>query len=389
MTSQRGASATDALRVTHIVFDFDGGGMESLVAEMAARFSGSSVHVSLITLSGRVGRLGGVTRDRFDQFHVLRPRSGASMLWPRGVARAIRATRADVVHLHSGCWYKGARAARLAGVRRVIYTEHGREHDDPPFQQWLDRRAAAHTDVVVAVSQRLAGYLVEDVGIESRKVITVHNGVNTSLFTPGPASSDLRATLNIPAESFVIGSVGRLEPVKAYDRVLEAVAHVRDALPRPFVVVLIGDGSERQALQEHAQRLGLADVVRLPGWMSNPVDAYRLLDVFVLPSRSEGQSVSLMEAMACGVAPLVTDVGANGEMLGSEFRRLVVDANPGRVVDAIADALRTIATRELGSGTLRDEMRRRAVEHYSSQRMMTEYEQLYRADGRTPPTVPL
>src|SRR5262245_20434140 len=104
------------VNVTHVVFDFNGGGLETLVAELARRFQGSSVRLSLISLSGRAGRLGELTRDRFHHFHAIRPRRVVSMAMPIGLARAIRETRADVVHVHTGSWYKGAKAARLAGV---------------------------------------------------------------------------------------------------------------------------------------------------------------------------------------------------------------------------------------------------------------------------------
>ena len=368
------------IRVTHVVFDFNGGGLESLVAEMGARFRGSAVRVSLITLSGRIGRLGALTRDRFDQFEVLRPRPGLSMIWPTGIARAIRKTAPDVVHLHSGAWYKPARAARLAGVRRVIFTEHGREHDDPPLRQWLDRRAARYTDVVVAVSDRLARYLVNNVGIDAGRVTTIHSGVDTALFAPGPAPESLRQRLEIPEGAIVVGSVGRLELVKAHERLLDAVAQLRDRLAQPVVVVICGDGSRRDALLQHAAQLGIADLLRLPGWLDNPVQAYRLFDLFVLPSRSEGQSLSLMEAMACGVPAVVTDVGANAEMLGPNFRNQVVPSEPG---GALADAIVATLTKAQSSNEMSSKLRRRALDHYSLDRMVRQYELLYRAVGVT------
>jgi glycosyltransferase involved in cell wall biosynthesis len=372
--------AQPTIRVTHVVFDFNGGGLESLVAEMAARFRDSPVRVSLITLSGRIGRLGELTRDRFDQFEVVKPQRGLSMLWPRGIARAIRRTSPDVVHLHSGAWFKPAWAARLAGVPRVIFTEHGREHDDPPLRQWLDRRAARFTDVVVAVSERLAAYLVNTVGIDAARITTVHNGVDTVLFSPGPAPESLRRRLEIPEGTAVIGSVGRLESVKAHERLLDAAAQLRPRLARPIVVVICGDGSRRDALLEHAAQLGISDMLRLPGWLNDPVQAYRLFDVFALPSRSEGQSLSLMEAMACGVPAVVTDVGANAELLGPDFRAYVVPSDPG---NALADAIAVALKNAEQSGEAGAKLRQRAIDHYSLDRMVQQYEALYRGASRT------
>lgn len=364
------------IRVTQVVFDFEGGGLETLVAAMARQWRGSDVHLSLVTLGGRVGRLGAAVRDCFHGYEVVSPTRVASLALPVSVARAIRRTRPDVVHIHSGCWLKGARAARLAGVRRVVFTEHGREHDDPWLRRFIDRRAAATTDTVVTVSNRLARYMADRVGIDPAKIQTIHNGVDTSRFAPGSASAELRTALSIPADALVIGSAGRLETVKAYDRLLDAVARLRPKIGRPIVLVIAGDGTQRDALMAHARALGIADGVRLPGWIDDPVGFYRLLDIFVLSSVSEGQSVSLMEAMACGIAPVVTDVGSNAEMLGSALTRHVVRSGDAEQMVAALHAVAVDDDRRTNTGAL---VRRRAVEMYSIEQMTAQYERLYRS----------
>lgn len=364
------------MRVTHVVFDFNGGGMETLVADMAARFRGTDFRVSLITLSGRTGRLGEATRDRFDQFHVLAPQGIRSLLRPAALARTIRQTGADVVHVHSGSWLEGARAARMAGVARVVLTEHGREHFDTRKARFLDRYASRSADRVVAVSARLEQYLVEQVGIQRSKLITIANGVDTAKFAPGPPSASLRASLGLPATGLTVGSIGRLEEVKAYHRILEAVFLLKDRLPPDFRVVIFGDGAERERLQRMTEQFQISHLVRFPGWTDHVVDAYRLLDVFVLPSLSEGLSVSLMEAMACGVAPVVSDVGGNPEVLGPTLTEQVLSSAPAG--HELADAIwRTIVPDKLAG--VGEAARRRATEHYSLDLMMNNYERLYRS----------
>jgi hypothetical protein len=129
------------MHVAHVILDLQGGGMESLVATMGARFAGTDVSMSVLTLSGRVGHVGSGALRHFHSFRVVRPQSGISMLRPSAVARALREMRPDVVHVHSGCWYKGVAAARFAGIPRVVYTEHGREHKETRLGLWLARRA--------------------------------------------------------------------------------------------------------------------------------------------------------------------------------------------------------------------------------------------------------
>lgn len=365
------------VRVTHVVFDLDGGGLETLVGEMARCTAGSPVVTSIITLSGRVGRVGAAAREQVDQFHVVRPVPLASMALPLGLARAIRRTRADVVHLHSGAWYKPVRAARLARVKRVVFTEHGREHFDPPLLKWLDRRAARRTDAVVAVSDRLARYLREDVGIAPELVRTIPNGIDIDRFAPGPAPDALRARLALPRTADVVGSVGRLEPVKAYDRLLDAYAALRCRRDgaAPVYLVLCGDGSQRGALERRATELGIADGVRFTGWTDRALDFYRLFDVFALTSRSEGVSVSLIEAMACTAAPVVTDVGANAEVVGPELADQVV---PGWDARAFADALDRALRGQGQERSLGGRARLRVAGRHSLSGMLAAYEQLYR-----------
>ncbi len=369
------ADAGAPIRVTQIVFDLEGGGMESLVAAMAERWKGTNVRISVITLSGRVGRVGEKVRPLVEQFHVLRLTPGLSMIWPQGLVRALQETRPDVVHLHTGAWLKGAYAARLAGVPRVVYTEHGREHNDPGLTRLQDHFASRMTDRVVAVSERLRGYMVRAIGVRADKVVKIGNGVDTELFTPGEADPSLRAALKIPDGALVLGSVGRLEPVKAYVRLVAAYAELRRVdFGRPLILVIFGDGSDRPEIEREIDRLGVRDGVRLPGWTGKPVEGYRLFDVFAMTSKSEGMSVSLMEAMACGVCPVVTDVGSNAEVLGPSLRDHVV---PNGDVAQFANTVRRVLESPSTLKQTGELARRYAHEKHSISRMIREYEDLY------------
>jgi glycosyltransferase involved in cell wall biosynthesis len=364
-------------RVTHVVWDLHAGGLESLVAALARRFAASgTVRTSVVTLSGREGRIGERIRPALEEIRVARMIPRLSMLRPAGLAREIRLTRADVVHLHSGSWYKGVRAARLAGVPRVIYTEHGREHHDPVFGRWLDRLASRRTDVVVAVSERLRRYLASVVGVDEQRIVTIVNGVDTELFQPGPPPEDLRSRLDIPQEAAVVGSVGRFDPVKDYGRLIEAVGLIRreGRLNRPIALVLCGDGPERAALTAWVAELGLSDIVRLPGWTDTPEAYYRLFDVFGLSSVMEGASVSLLEAMASGTAPVVTDVGANAALLGPRLASQVV---PPGDINALVEVLSATLASPERRRAVGAESRRRVVAEYGLDRMADRYEEFY------------
>src|SRR2546429_2208560 len=97
-----------------------------------------------------------------------------SLVRPAALAAAIQDIRPDVVHTHSGCWYKVARASRLAGVP-LVYTEHGRPYPDPWLHRFIDRRAARLTDRVIAVSRSLGDYLIERLKIPAERVDVITN----------------------------------------------------------------------------------------------------------------------------------------------------------------------------------------------------------------------
>lgn len=365
------------LRVTHVTFGLDGGGLETLIGEMARWFFNSDLRMSVISLSGTEGRIGAESRPLLEQYVVSRQVRGWSMAYPRRLAGLIRQTDADVVHLHSGVWFKGAVAARLAGVRRIVYTEHGREHWDPLTARWLDRTAARLTPVVAAVSSRLAEYLTLEVGIPRNQICVVPNGVRTDLFTPGTPASDLRDRLGLEPNAVLLGSVGRLECVKAYDRLIDVFARLRKrpGLPGPLYLLLCGDGSERRKLEQRVAAAGLGDWARLVGWCDKPVDLYRALDVFALTSLSEGASVSLLEAMACGRAVVVTDVGGNAATLGRDLARCLV---PGDDLSKFEDVVYDLLVSPRCRGELGRIARKRVVTQFAFERMVHQYDRLYR-----------
>lgn len=373
--------AREEVRVTHVVFDLQGGGMESLVASISRSLSRTPVRCSVITLSGRAGRIGEELRPVLDHLEVLTPNRGGSLLLPLGLVRALRTLRPDVVHLHSGAWYKGALAARLAGVPFVVYTEHGRIHHDPWLARRLDSLAARLTDVVVPVSHPLAEYMTDALGIPARKLEVIENGVDTIALSPGDPSPAARARLGIPPGVLVVGSVGRLERVKGYDRLLTTLASLqrRRSHGPPWFLSLCGDGSVRPELERLSEELGIRDSVGFAGWIDASAEVYRCFDVFAVTSRSEGLSLSLLEAMACGVVPVVNDVGANRDVLGTALAGNCVPDGAWDQFGVLVERLLADPARRAATGALAAE---RVRDRFSLERVVMQYLEVY---GRARP----
>ena len=157
--------------------------------------------------------------------------------------------------------------------------------------------------------------------VDPRRVLTIPNGVDGEVFRPasGPERATLRAELGLPSDRFVGAFVGRLHPVKGLDTLLRAAASA------PAIeLVLVGDGPERERLVRLGAELGIQARTRFLGFSTRVADVLRAADAFLLPSRGEGMSNALLEAMACGLPCAATaSVGGVPELLG-EGRGLVV-----------------------------------------------------------------
>jgi glycosyltransferase involved in cell wall biosynthesis len=362
------------MRVLHMVQNLNYGGMERVIADLLRRLDPGQFEPHLMVLQ-YLGRFA----EGLGEFAALHegPRlSRWSMVFPGRLAERIRAIAPDVVHTHSGVWYKGALAGRAAGVRRVVHTEHGRKSPDPWSDRWIDRRASRRTDAVVAVSPALGGHLTTRVVVPSCRVVVIPNGIDVERFCVRPRDGAVRAELGLDPETPVIGSIGRLEPIKGYDVMVRALARVRSHWrgPRPPVLVVAGDGSERRALDALVRELGLQGAAFLLGWRDDPTALLASFTLFTMSSHSEGTSVSLLEAMSSGLCPVVTDVGGNRAVLGEALaHRLVPPRDPAALAEAWLDTLRDDGRRRVdGAGA-----RERVVGHYGVETMVAAYQRLY------------
>lgn len=297
----------------------------------------------------------------------------------------LRRERPDVVHSRNWATFDTVLAARLAGVRVVIHGEHGRDMSDPEGRNRrrnrLRRACAPLVTRFVTVSDDLRGWLIRDVAVPARKVVTIHNGVDTVRFAPGDRAAARRA-LALPPDVPMVGTVGRLDPVKDHATLVRAFAAVAQRMPAA-VLVIVGDGPCRRDLEQLVAELGLGPRVRLLGECKDVPVTLDAMDVFVLPSFAEGISNTLLEAMAMALPVVVTRVGGNPELVEDGVNGIHV---PRRAPEALTAAI----TRYLEDDHLRavhgKSSRLRAVDRFSLEQMTTAYTTLYRdptgASGR-------
>lgn len=363
------------IRVLQIIQNLNYGGMERLLADIVLRADPDRFepHVMALQYLGRFAD----GLSKVATVHLAEPMGRGSLFWPRTLTRQIKRIAPDVVHTHTGVWYKATLAARHAGVPLLIHTEHGRGHPDPWLARLQDGLASRQTDVVVAVSEVLARQLKQGVVRERAPIHVVINGVDTELHQPRTDTGDIRTALGIPFDAPVIGSIGRLEYIKGYDVMIEGFARLLALWPAEKAMPLLligGEGGERVALEARVAALGVERFVHFLGWRDDVQELHAAFSIFTMSSRSEGTSVSLLEAMSAGLCPVVTDVGGNAAVLGPDlFHRLVRPGDPDALAAAWLDALGGSARRQSDAM----QARRRVVEDFSLPRMVHAYESLY------------
>jgi glycosyltransferase involved in cell wall biosynthesis len=359
------------VRIVHVIQNLNYGGMEKLLADVVRRIDRDRFesHVVNLEYAGRYSR----EMEGNAQVHVCPPMSRLSLLRPAVLARQLAGIAPDIVHTHSGVWYKASRAARMARVPGVVHTEHGKQAEDWR-SRFLDRRAARRTDAVIAVSQALGEYLSPRLAIPREAIHVVPNGVDVTRFAPRQPSGALRKELGLTPEQPIIGSIGRLEPVKGYEVVIQAFAALRSDRGHPLpVLVVAGEGSARGELERLASDLHVADRVFLLGWRDDPEDLLAHFQCFVMGSWSEGTSVSLLEAMASGLAPVVTAVGGNPAVLGPELAgQAVSSGDVAGLAAAIERTLDPAHSRNLGARA-----RARVASAFNLDTMVRAYEAVY------------
>jgi glycosyltransferase involved in cell wall biosynthesis len=275
--------------------------------------------------------------------------------------RLLRSLNADVVHTHLvHADVFGGLAARVRGARLV-----STKHNDDPFRvgafRHVERGLARLTDRIVAITESLRRFTVEQVGVPAEKVETIHYGLDGLPQAWGDNPPD-----SVPRDARILLSTSRLVPQKGIDEAVRALAE----LPPDTVLVVLGEGGERAALERLAHDLSVADRVFLLGRVPDVGAWLRRAMVYVQPARWEGFGLGVLEAMHAGLPVVATRVSSLPELVADGETGLLVPADdPRALAGAVAEALERP---QLGAAG-----RERARTEFSVDRMASRTADLY------------
>jgi sugar transferase (PEP-CTERM/EpsH1 system associated) len=367
-----------------VVFRFDYGGLENGLVNLLNGLPPERFRHAVVALDG----IGEEFRRRIVRPDVpvlcIGKRPGKDLPSYARMWRALRELRPALVHTRNLGTLDMQLAAAAAGVRRRVHGEHGWSPADPqgldPRSLRLRRALRSLPQTYVAMSRDIAHWLEQAVGVPAPRIRQLYSGVDARRFHPeGPVPADLpwEASPGSPGRPRVIGTVGRLDPIKNHSGLLRAFAAILERHPvrrQALRLIIAGDGPLRGKLEAEARALGLAGEVWFAGARADVPALMRAMDVFVLPSVNEGISNTILEAMASGRPVVAARVGGNPE--------LVVDGTTGTLYAAddpqgLARALEGYVQLEDLGRRHGEAARERVVADFSLEAMMARYAALY------------
>lgn len=367
--------------ILHVIHHLMTGGMENGLVNLINSLPPSSFRHKIVCIEDCSDFRNRLNGSGTEVMAMQRSRIGTWRMRYR-LFRMFRQLKPAIVHSRNKSGLDALLPARLAGVPHCVHGEHGWDvHDLDGLsvrEQVLRRLHAPLVERYVTVSRSLRDYLVERVGIRPERITTICNGVDTEKFRPAQCKpADVLPPHLCGDGLFIVGTVGRLQPVKNQQMLLAAFADVvrewGDAAASARLLV-VGDGPLRDSLEQQARTLGIAQRVCFAGDRTDVARLLQCIDVFVLPSLAEGISNTLLEAMATGLPVIATRAGGNVE--------LVQDGENGALFDpADAQALKRLIARYLAEPALRRlhgaRSRQLAVENFSLQAMVDGYRGTY------------
>lgn len=368
--------------VTHVVHRFDTGGLENGIVNLINHMPQAMYRHAVVALT-EVSEAFAARIRRSDVMYesLHKPPGQGIWLYPR-LHKLLLHWSPAIVHTRNLGTLEFQIPAWSARVPVRIHGEHGwdiGDLDGTNRRYQLVRRAyRPFVHHFLALSRESAGYLERNVGVAPALITQVYNGVDAERFKPADGG---RARIDgCPfggAGEWLVGAVGRMQPVK--DQLLLARAFVRaldlaPALRAHLRLTMVGDGPLRAEVQAVLDGAGVARQAWLPGERADVADVMRGLDCFVLPSRAEGISNTILEAMASGLPVIATAVGGNADLVAVGISGEMVPANE---IEPMAEAIVRMAEDPQRARSMGAAGRRLAEERFSMQAMVSAYRRVY------------
>jgi sugar transferase (PEP-CTERM/EpsH1 system associated) len=333
--------------IVHLIHRLDVGGLENGLINLINQMPPGRYRHAIVCLKD------------FSHFHqrikvqgveiiALNKREGKDWRHYVHLYRTLKRLQPALIHTRNLASLEGQLLALAAGIKLRVHSEHGRDANDVDGKnrkhRWLRQLLRPLVGHFIAVSRDLQRWLIDSIGVPAAQVTQINNGVDSLQFHPrlGPAATVGPAGF-LCEQSFVIGSVGRMIDAKDFATLVRAfVLLAADGQCPGLRLMIIGEGPCRSQCQALLEEAGLASMAWLPGARDDIAQLMRSMDLFVLPSLTEGSSNTILEAMASGLPVIATAVGGNVDLVQPGCTgTLVAPLAPELLAQAISSYCRT------------------------------------------------
>jgi len=328
--------------IVHVVHRFDTGGMENGMVNLFNTLSPQRFRHSVVALTDYSDFRRRISAQTVE-FHALHRPPGRGIGWMGQLWKLLRRLQPDLVHTRNLAALEAQLVAAAAGIRATVHGEHGRDvfdlHGQNRKYNLIRRAIRPLVSNYIAVSRDLESWLRQTIHVPPQRIHQIYNGVDSVKFHP---RTDPRPPFAHPS-SIVFGAVGRMVEVKDFPTLTRAFIQLVQQQPERAErarLVVVGEGPTRAVCLDMLRRAGLAQLAWMPGERDDIADIMRTFDVFVLPSKNEGISNTILEALATGLPVIATAAGGNVELVQTGVNGMLVEpGNAGDMAQALLSYL--------------------------------------------------
>ncbi|MCK5505539.1 MAG: glycosyltransferase family 4 protein [Thermodesulfovibrionia bacterium] len=286
----------------------------------------------------------------------------------------------DILHVHSySLLFYAALTKKIfnrVGIP-IVFTSHGEQQDNRIHAKIIDSLTIRSASQVIAVSEALRKYLLREFNLNGKRVKVIRNGVAIVNHDTQSIRRNIRNELGIGNTVPVMICVASFQPLKDHETLLSGFKLVLNKLPDAHLL-LLGEGKLKEDMQGFAKDIGIEKNIHFVGLKRNVSEWLIASDLFVLTSKTEGTSISILEAMASSKPVIATNAGGNSKIIHDGVNGFLIDVNSP---DQLADRALKILTNVKKCSLMGENARNRISGEFNLESMVNSYEKIYREFG--------
>ena len=363
------------INITFVVHSLNPGGAERLALDMAIELK-KDYNINILCLD-EPGTWAERIRENKIFVHSLYREQGIDFTLPYLISRYTKRFNTHIIHAHQTTpWFYSALSRLLNPRPYLLFEEHGRFYPEVLNKKTvLFNKAVINrlTHRVVAVSEDIKNRLAIYEGIPKEKIEVIYNGIKLQGLDRDKSREEKRKGLNLRPDDFIVGSVGRLDPIKNFPMLVLAVKEAIKQIPN-LKCVIVGDGPEFCKIKEIVQGHGLTKNIILTGYRKDAATLVSAFDLFILTSFSEGISMAILEAMCMGVPCIATRVGGNPELIEDKVSGWLIESND---YNALSDLICYVFNNRQLLKEISESAKIRIKDKFLFQNMIENYKKIY------------